>query len=57
MNEALIMKIGHRMAQLPENEDSLYWAERPFAETLPILNMVRGLQMKQDKLGVSNPRI
>ena len=57
MNEALIMKIGHRMAQLPENEDSLYWTERPFAETLPILNMVWGLQMKQDKFGVSNPRI
>ena len=48
MNEALIMKIGNCMAQLPENEDSLYWTKRPFAETLPILNMVGGLQMKQN---------
>ena len=48
MNQALIMKIGHRMAQLSENEDSLYWTKRPFAETLPILYMVGGLQMKQN---------
>jgi hypothetical protein len=48
VNEALIVEISYRMAQLTKNEDSLYGTKRPFAEALPILDMIWSFKVEKD---------